>query len=60
MLCVNKQNLEKAIKKAETVKEAGHTEESYKALKNALAQANSVNENENATQEPGSMQQKKN
>lgn len=51
VLCVNKQNLEKAIKKAETVKEAGHTEESYKALKNALAQANSVNENENATQE---------
>ena len=51
VLCVNKQNLEKAIKKAETYKEAGHTEESYKVLKNALAQAYSVNENENATQE---------
>ena len=51
VLCVNKQNLEKAIKKAETFKEAGHTEESYKVLKNALVQAYSVNENENATQE---------
>lgn len=49
-LQVNKQNLEKVIAQAESIKEAGYTESSYKSLTQALAQAKSVNSRENATQ----------